>query len=111
MICKLISAVLLIGLAGCAAPGDSSSSDASSSGADTALSTSSGPASTCDADPVQSLLGKQPTSALVEGARSRSHSSTARVLKPDQPVTMEYDPSRLNLIVNEKNILSSIHCG
>lgn len=114
MIRKLIPLIFLVSLAGCAAPGTPRSSDTSSS-ADSAMAQSdtstSTTGSTCDADPVQSLLGKKASSSVVQDALSRSHSKIARVVKPHQVVTMEYNPGRLNLIVDDNDALTSIHCG
>ncbi len=119
MIRKLIPFLLLAGLTACAPTGSQRSSSASSSGTSSsaaAESTSSysNPTSsgkTCDAEPLQVLIGKKATPAVVEDARTRSNSTTARLLRPGQVVTMEYNNVRLNLIVDDKDVLQAIRCG
>ena len=48
--------------------------------------------------------------AVLEDLRSRS-SQTARMLRPGQLVTMEYNDTRLNLIVDDKDVMTAIRCG
>ena len=48
--------------------------------------------------------------AVLEDLRSRS-SQTARMLRPGQLVTMEYNDTRLNLIVDGKDVMTAIRCG
>ncbi|WP_233234863.1 I78 family peptidase inhibitor [Bordetella sp. LUAb4] len=71
---------------------------------------SSGGAS-CDAQSVQNLIGKTLTNETTEQARTGSHSAKVRVLKPGQVMTMEYDPSRINLITDKNNALTALRCG
>lgn len=120
MIRKLIPFLLLAGLTACAPTGSqrssSASSSTSSSASDPANSTSTysnpvGTGTTCDAESLQALIGKKATPAVIEDARTRSHSTTARLLRPGQVVTMEYNNVRLNLIVDDKDVLQAIRCG
>ena len=48
---------------------------------------------------------------MLEDLRSRSGSQTARMLRPGQLVTMEYNDTRLNLIVDGKDVMTAIRCG
>lgn len=34
-----------------------------------------------------------------------------RVLRPDSMVTEDYSPDRVNIVVDENNIITSVHCG
>ncbi|MCZ8441877.1 I78 family peptidase inhibitor [Achromobacter xylosoxidans] len=34
-----------------------------------------------------------------------------RILRPGQLVTMEYNDTRLNLIVDDKDVMTAIRCG
>lgn len=125
MIRKLIPFLLVASLAACANTGGSrtssapasSSSDASSSiGAGTSYGSSSAmPGSTsgktCDAGPLQSQIGQKATPSVMEDLRTRSGSTTARMLRPGQVVTMEYNNTRLNLIVDDKDVMTAIRCG
>lgn len=65
----------------------------------------------CDATRAQSFVGQAATSELVERARASAGASTARTLKPDQVVTLEYLHDRLNLRVDAGNVVASIDCG
>ena len=124
MIRKLIPVLLAATLSACAntgAPRSSSpSSDTSSSAPAASSGTSSGSSyspmasgpsgKTCDASALQSEIGKKATPAVLEDLRSRS-SQTARMLRPGQLVTMEYNDTRLNLIVDDKDVMTAIRCG
>ncbi|OWT76813.1 hypothetical protein CEY04_12380 [Achromobacter sp. HZ28] len=70
-----------------------------------------GGGSTCDAQSVQNMIGKTLTNETTEQARTGSHSAKVRVLKPGQVMTMEYDPSRINLITDKNNALTALRCG
>ncbi|AZY49000.1 I78 family peptidase inhibitor [Bordetella avium] len=99
-------ALSLAGLAGCAAkPAASPAQDALSS--DSALS---GGAS-CDAQSAQSWLGQPFTDSSSADVRKRSGSDTVRVLKPGQVMTLEYNPGRVNIIVDGQGKISAIRCG
>ena len=70
----------------------------------------SGPSGkTCDASALQSEIGKA-TPAVLEDLRSRS-GRPRRMLRPGQLVTMEYNDTRLNLIVDDKDVMTAIRCG
>lgn len=130
MIRKLIPFLLVATLSACANTGTSSSSSrapaasSSSSSSSSGASDSSGGASyggsssnipgsgkTCDAAALQSQLGQKATQSVMEDLRTRSGSSTARILRPGQLVTMEYNATRLNLIVDDKDVMTAIRCG
>ncbi|MEB3097315.1 I78 family peptidase inhibitor [Achromobacter sp. D10] len=127
MIRKLIPFLLVASLTACAntgAPRSSStpaasSSSSSSSSADAGTSyggssygsSSMGGGKTCDAAALQSQIGQKATPSVMEDLRTRSGSATARMLRPGQLVTMEYNATRLNLIVDDKDIMTAIRCG
>ncbi|CAB3690500.1 I78 family peptidase inhibitor [Achromobacter piechaudii] len=137
MIRKLIPFLLIASLTACANTGTSSSgasaasSSSSASSSSGATSTSGGSSvggssyggstsgsampgygsKTCDAAALQSQIGQKATTSTVEELRTRSGSTTARVLRPGQLVTMEYNATRLNLIVDDKDVMTAIRCG
>ncbi len=128
MIRKLIPFLLVASLTACAntgAPRSSStpaasSSSGTSSSADAGTSTyggssygssSMGGGKTCDASSLQSQIGQKATQSVMEDLRTRSGSETARMLRPGQLVTMEYNATRLNLIVDDKDVMTAIRCG
>lgn len=65
----------------------------------------------CDAGPLQSQIGQKATPSVMEDLRTRSGSTSARMLRPGQLVTMEYNNTRLNLIVDDKDVMTAIRCG
>lgn len=65
----------------------------------------------CNAEAVQTFLGKTATPALLEQARSQSGAQTARVLRPDDVVTLEYNAQRLNLSTDQALVVQRINCG
>ncbi|MCW0206520.1 I78 family peptidase inhibitor [Achromobacter veterisilvae] len=127
MIRKLIPFLLVASLTACAntgAPRSSSapapSSSSASSPSEAASSSSSGMSSasgygygekSCDAAALQSQIGQKATPSVMEDLRTRSGSTTARMLRPGQLVTMEYNATRLNLIVDDKDVMTAIRCG
>ncbi len=65
----------------------------------------------CDAAPAQFAMGQAGTPELLEEARVRAGAKTARILQPNQAVTMEYNFQRLNLRVDDKNMVDLVSCG
>jgi hypothetical protein len=141
MIRKFISILMLAGLTACASTGristapeaadtsgTSTDSSASSSGSDSGgTSGSSGGSSydasagdssaftsgqpMCDAQPVQKLIGTKLTPAVTEQAQKDSTSNRTRILRPGEVMTMEYNPNRLNLILDKQDALIALRCG
>lgn len=69
------------------------------------------PVGNCDASQVQGLVGQTFTDTLLEQAKQDAGANAVRVLKPDQPVTMEFLGERLNIEVDEKDVISDVRCG
>ena len=65
----------------------------------------------CNAQAVQSLVGKPNTAQTLEAARKQSGAYMARVLGVNQPTTREYDQERLNLIVDDAGKIVAVRCG
>ncbi|MBO1110543.1 I78 family peptidase inhibitor [Bordetella petrii] len=108
MIRKLIPVFLVAGLTACATSGTQrASSDAPAAGAP-----SGGvPSAACDAQPVQGLIGKKYSESVAGDARSRSQSAQLRVMRPGQVMTMEYNPARLNIILDGGDVITALRCG
>ncbi len=71
-----------------------------------------GPAAgVCNAQGAQFAVGKTAGANVVEEARQRSGSYMARVLRPGQMVTMEFNAQRLNLDVNAAGVVTRVRCG
>lgn len=65
----------------------------------------------CDAAPAQFAVGRVQTAPLVEEVRQRSGAHVARVLRPNQVVTMEFDAERVNVVVDAENKVTAVRCG
>ncbi len=65
----------------------------------------------CNAQGAQFAVGKTPGASVVEEARQRSGSYMARVLRPGQVVTMEFNAQRLNLDLNAAGVIIRVRCG
>lgn len=65
----------------------------------------------CHTERAQGAVGRTATPAVVEQARRDAGAESARVLKPDQMVTMEYREGRLNIYVDARNVITRVACG
>jgi len=108
MITKLIPLALAAALAACTASGPRPQPQQQPSPAGGARPA---PGSTCDAEPVQDLVGSKLTPQVTEQARARSGSTYTRVLRPGQVMTMEYNAERITLILDERDVITKLHCG
>lgn len=69
-------------------------------------------AAQCNADAAQSFVGKEATDATVADAKAAAGAKgDVRVIKPGQPVTMDFRGDRLNVEVDERNLVVRITCG
>ncbi|NGM89065.1 proteinase inhibitor I78 [Parapusillimonas sp. SGNA-6] len=91
--------LLLTGCAGANLP-------AASSGSPSARS-----AEACDADKAESAVGQRANSGLIEQYRELAGAKTARALRPRDVMTMEYDPTRLNLKLDDNDVVISVNCS
>ena len=65
----------------------------------------------CDASQVQGLVGQTYSDAMQAQAKEDAGATDVRVLKPNQPVTMEFIGERLNIELDEKGTVSGVRCG
>ena len=65
----------------------------------------------CNADAVQSLVGQEATEAVLEQAKTGSGAALVRALKPGEPATMEFRADRIDIRLDENNVIQSLHCG
>lgn len=68
-------------------------------------------ATACDPGKAQWTLGQAASESVLNKARDDAGAKYARVLKPGQMVTMEFNATRLNLRVDDKNLVTSATCG
>ena len=66
---------------------------------------------TCNAQPAQSAVGKNSTAKVVEAARVSAGALMARIIRPGQMVTKEFDAERLNLEVDAAGRIVAVRCG
>ncbi|MVW72057.1 I78 family peptidase inhibitor [Bordetella sp. 15P40C-2] len=113
MIRKLLPLFLVAGLTACASSGtqNASSDTTSSSSAGSASFTGTSAGGECDSQAVQQLVGKPYSQSLDRELQSKAGASQLRVLKPGQVMTLEYNPVRLNVIVEKDGSISALRCG
>ncbi len=75
------------------------------------LQATEGSAAQCDASSIQALVGKQASPALLDQARRKSGAVTARIIRPGDIVTLEYNAQRLTLTTDESLNIQRISCG
>ena len=68
-------------------------------------------AATCDATKAQWAVGERASSDLLERARVSAEASTARFIRPNQPITMEFLGWRLNLGLDAQDVVAQVSCG
>lgn len=100
------SIALVASFTGCAGRGQPA--PAASPGA---MGTTSPAERMCDAQPVQGIVGRSSTASTVEAARTQAGAQMARILRPGQMVTKEFNTQRLNLEVDATGRILSVHCG
>jgi hypothetical protein len=66
---------------------------------------------TCDAARSQWAIGERASAELLERARLAAAAGSARFLRPNDRITLEYLASRLNLGLNEQDVVRSVSCG
>lgn len=69
------------------------------------------PAALCDAKPAQFAVGQASTASVMESARVRSGAQMARILRPGQMITKEFNAQRLNLQVDANGRILTVNCG
>lgn len=69
-------------------------------------------AAPCNAEPAQAFIGKQADEATIAATRDAAGAKgDVRVIKPGQPVTMDYRQDRLNVEVDDHGAIVRINCG
>lgn len=120
--------LLTLSLAACHTPSDSPTSDSTPSDSASTATPAEAPAAgsasppsptspvadvakRCDAGKAQSAVGQAASQDVVDKAVSDSGSSTARVIKPGEAVTMDFREDRLNIEVDAGNMVTAVRCG
>ena len=69
------------------------------------------PVAQCNVDGARWVIGRDPSSDVVERARVDSGSAMVRVIRPGDAVDMDLRGDRLNLNVNARNAIEGMKCG
>ncbi|MBA1194464.1 hypothetical protein G7007_16635 [Pseudomonas entomophila] len=102
---SLAALLVAAALAGCSIGGGSDDRDATSAAA------AADEGGRCSASGADFAMGKPASADLLEQARKASGAQYARILKPDDMVTLEYRSERLNLNVDGQGVVNRINCG
>ena len=100
---RILSCVPLLAVLSCAA--------CASTPSDPTAGTESPGAGECRAEPAQQYIGRKAETQIVEAAKSASTSRQVRVIGPDDAVTADYRPDRLNIRVDADRTIVAITCG
>lgn len=65
----------------------------------------------CNASAAHHLIGEQATPTVLDQARRESGAGTARMVRPGDIVTLEYNYQRLTLVTNENLVIERIGCN
>lgn len=65
----------------------------------------------CDDTQAQWIIGKTPTPAEQDQAGKDAGATTVRSLKPGEAATMEFNPNRLNIDLDDKGAVAAVRCG
>jgi len=65
----------------------------------------------CTAEAANAYVGQVASADVVERVRGLARAEVARVLHPGDIVTMEARTGRLNIDVDERNIIVGVRCG
>lgn len=101
----LAGAALFTLLAGCGSHETQSSPAAS---APSGAVSSSG---RCNSDAVQDLVGKALSPALAEEGRQRAGAQVVRVVRPQDPMTMDFNSQRLTITTSASLVVQTATCG
>jgi hypothetical protein len=66
---------------------------------------------TCDTAKAEFAIGQRASQALLEQARVAAGASVARFIRPNEAITLEFAPARLNLNLSGEDTVRSAYCG
>ncbi|WP_430468715.1 I78 family peptidase inhibitor [Vreelandella titanicae] len=73
--------------------------------------TSDEQAASCDLDAIQSAIGEPFDEANVSQLQSDSGARQVRVLRPGDMATMDHRPDRLNIHLDDQDVIEALRCG
>jgi hypothetical protein len=103
--------VVLTLVAGCLATGCASADRVSTSSPIGASPPAASSSAACDAEKARWTVGERASQDLLDRARQAAGASTARFIRPNEKITFEYLDSRLNLALDDQDVVRSASCG
>ena len=88
-----------------------SSADTTTSGPLPPTAQPPAPSGSCDTTRVQFAVGERANQELLDRARVAAGAGAARFIRPNEPITLEFSPARLNLNLDTKDVVQSVSCG
>ena len=67
--------------------------------------------SRCESKAAEFAIGQKASPQLLEQARTRAGAQNARILKPNDMITLEYRSDRLNLNTDNNLVINRVNCG
>ncbi len=110
----LVAFASMLALGACATPpGEAAAqAQAAQAGNDVIAPVPGDAASQCDADAAQAYIGQDASETTNAEAQAAAGATGAvRVIKPGQPVTMDFRADRLNVEIDDGNAIVRITCG
>lgn len=100
-------------LAGCSSTSSPTPAAEAPRATEAAPTAASGPVGDgrCDASGAQSAVGKQATLELLNQVRTQSGAMDARILSPNDMVTLEYRSERVNVNTDTAGKVIRVNCG
>jgi hypothetical protein len=65
----------------------------------------------CTVENLQDVLGQHASAERIEQVQQRANAKTLRVLAPGDAATMDYNPQRLNIDIDESEVIIRLTCG
>lgn len=65
----------------------------------------------CRADGAQALVGRAASAGAVAEAMRLSGAAQARIVRPGEPITMDYSTDRITIEVDARNCIIRLDCG
>ena len=65
----------------------------------------------CSVDNLSGVLGQNASAELIEQVQLQANAKTLRVLAPGDAATMDYNPQRLNIDIDESEVIIRLTCG
>lgn len=65
----------------------------------------------CNVDNLSGVLGQTASVALIEQVQQQANAKTLRVLAPGDAATMDYNAQRLNIDIDESEVIIRLTCG